>query len=112
MFISSPNVNGARSPPPPCLRIHRSETKLARVSQDDALEPWNPTLNTITADKARPLLECINAARASASVDDDGGLNLQQQQQHVSYGVQYIGNSSIGDNEMQMTPVTDCIKCE
>uniref|UniRef100_A0A0E0IX36 Uncharacterized protein n=1 Tax=Oryza nivara TaxID=4536 RepID=A0A0E0IX36_ORYNI len=71
---------------------------------DDALEPWNPTLNTITADKARPLLESINAARASASVDDDGGLNLQQQQQHVSYGVQYIGNSSIGDNEMQMTP--------
>ncbi|BAT05069.1 Os08g0354201 [Oryza sativa Japonica Group] len=76
-------MNVARSPPPPCLRIHRTETKLARVSQHDALEPWDPMLNRITADEAHALLESINAAMASASMDNDGGLNLQQLQQHV-----------------------------
>uniref|UniRef100_A0A0E0IAL3 Uncharacterized protein n=1 Tax=Oryza nivara TaxID=4536 RepID=A0A0E0IAL3_ORYNI len=30
----------------------------------------------------------------------------------INHGVQYIGNSSIGDNQMQMTPVTDGINCE
>nr|BAD03848.1 hypothetical protein [Oryza sativa Japonica Group] len=30
----------------------------------------------------------------------------------INHDVQYIGNSGIGDNQMQMTPVTDGINCE
>ncbi|EEE68546.1 hypothetical protein OsJ_27013 [Oryza sativa Japonica Group] len=97
---------------------------LARISQDDALEPWDATLNRIKADKTRALLESINVARASASVDDDDGLNLQAAATcptsnfdvvdvvSISHHIQYIGNSSIGDNQMQMTPVTDGINCK
>uniref|UniRef100_A0A0E0LSF2 Uncharacterized protein n=1 Tax=Oryza punctata TaxID=4537 RepID=A0A0E0LSF2_ORYPU len=104
------------------MRIHRIEPKLARARQDDALEPWHATLNGIMVDKALSLLESIDAARASTSVDNDGGLNLQQQQHiplgasdaivvPVSQGVQYIGSSNVGGNQMQMKPAADGINC-
>uniref|UniRef100_A0A0E0QHW2 Uncharacterized protein n=1 Tax=Oryza rufipogon TaxID=4529 RepID=A0A0E0QHW2_ORYRU len=71
-------------------------------------------LNRITADEAQALLESINAAMASATAaatcpaSNFDTLDVVP----INHGVQYIGNSSIGDNQMQMTLVTDGINCE
>ncbi|BAB67991.1 hypothetical protein [Oryza sativa Japonica Group] len=116
--------------------VGKERAKLARVRQDGAFPSWDAALDGITADEARALLESIDAARAAANarrealglpddgngVDDDGGLDLQQQQEHVPPGgsdavvvpvghgvLQYTGSG--GGNQMQTTPAADGINC-
>uniref|UniRef100_A0A0E0JI15 MADS-box domain-containing protein n=1 Tax=Oryza punctata TaxID=4537 RepID=A0A0E0JI15_ORYPU len=109
------------------LRTERA--KLAKVRQEGVFNSWDDALNGITAEEAWALLESIDAAIAAAiarqealglldgadGVNGDGGLHLQHVPPGASdavapvvgHGVQYIGSSSGGGSQQEMTPAAD-----